>query len=91
MGVLAAHSPTRQADKIKVPVFLAAGREDLRAPGEHTERMEKALKAAGVPVESLYYDGEGHGAYGGTSACVDAAVRAFLLDGTVPAAGTTCT
>ena len=63
MDALAAHSPTRLAGKIKVPVFLAAGREDLRAPGEHTERMEKALKAAGVPVESLYYDGEGHGFY----------------------------
>lgn len=63
MGVLAAHSPTRQADKIKVPVFLAAGREDPRAPVSHTERMEKALKQAGVPVETLYYDGEGHGFY----------------------------
>ena len=63
MGVLAAHSPTRQADKIKVPVFLAAGREDPRAPVQHTENMERALKQAGVPVETLYYDGEGHGFY----------------------------
>ena len=63
MDALAAHSPTRLAGKIKVPVFLAAGREDPRAPVEHTERMESALKAAGVPVESLYYDGEGHGFY----------------------------
>jgi len=63
MDALAAHSPTRLAAKIKVPVFLAAGREDPRAPVAHTERMEKALKDAGVPVESLYYDGEGHGFY----------------------------
>lgn len=63
MDALAAHSPTRMADKIKVPVFLAAGREDPRAPVEHTEHMERALKAAGVPVETLYYDGEGHGFY----------------------------
>ena len=60
---LAAHSPTRMANRIKVPVFLAAGREDPRAPVEHTERMEQALKGAGVPVETLYYDGEGHGFY----------------------------
>jgi dipeptidyl aminopeptidase/acylaminoacyl peptidase len=56
-------SPVNQADRIKVPVFLAAGREDERAPVGHTERMESALKRAGVPVESLYFDGEGHGFY----------------------------
>lgn len=61
--VLAANSPTRQAGGIKIPVFLAAGREDETAPVEHTERMERALKAAGVPVEAHYYPGEGHGFY----------------------------
>jgi dipeptidyl aminopeptidase/acylaminoacyl peptidase len=60
---LGAVSPVNQADRIKVPVFLAAGREDERAPVGHTERMESALKRAGVPVETLYYDGEGHGFY----------------------------
>jgi dipeptidyl aminopeptidase/acylaminoacyl peptidase len=61
--VLAANSPTRRAGEIKVPVFLAAGREDETAPVEHTERMERALKAAGVAVETHYYPGEGHGFY----------------------------
>ncbi len=56
-------SPVNLADKIKVPVFLAAGGEDERAPIEHSKRMEKALRAAGVPVETLYYDTEGHGFY----------------------------
>lgn len=60
---LAAVSPTRMADRITVPVFLAAGVEDERAPVEHTEKMERALKAAGVPVEALYYRNEGHGFY----------------------------
>ncbi|TQD51605.1 S9 family peptidase [Lysobacter aestuarii] len=60
---LAAVSPNRMADKIKVPVFLAAGGEDERAPIQHTEMMERALKQAGVPVESLYYREEGHGFY----------------------------
>jgi dipeptidyl aminopeptidase/acylaminoacyl peptidase len=49
------------AAQLKVPVFLAAGGEDTRAPIKHTERMEAALKAAGSPVESLYYRTEGHG------------------------------
>jgi dipeptidyl aminopeptidase/acylaminoacyl peptidase len=57
MHVLAANSPTQRAAGIKVPVLLAAGREDETAPPEHTERMERALKAAGVQVEESYYDG----------------------------------
>jgi dipeptidyl aminopeptidase/acylaminoacyl peptidase len=56
-------SPTNMADRIKVPVFLAAGGEDERAPIAHSELMERRLKAAGVPVETLYYKTEGHGFY----------------------------
>jgi dipeptidyl aminopeptidase/acylaminoacyl peptidase len=50
-----ARSPANLASQIKVPVFLAAGGKDERAPIEYTKRMERALKAAGVPVESLYF------------------------------------
>ncbi len=60
---LASVSPVNIADRIKVPVFLAAGGEDERAPIQHTRRMEAALQKAGVPVESLYYSTEGHGFY----------------------------
>ena len=60
---LAAVSPVNLAERIKVPVFLAAGGEDERAPILHTRRMEAALKKAGVPVETLYYPTEGHGFY----------------------------
>ncbi|WP_313213688.1 alpha/beta hydrolase family protein [Stenotrophomonas acidaminiphila] len=63
MTALAAASPNRLAERITVPVFLAAGGEDEIAPVEHTRMMEAALKKAGVPVESLYYDTEGHGFY----------------------------
>lgn len=62
-AALAAASPNRFADRIKVPVFLAAGGEDEIAPIEHTRMMEAALKKAGVPVESLYFNTEGHGFY----------------------------
>lgn len=58
---LDARSPAKLAASIKVPVFLAAGEEDERTPPEQTRAMERALKAAGVPVEAHYYDGEGHG------------------------------
>ncbi|GAA5005675.1 S9 family peptidase [Pseudoluteimonas lycopersici] len=60
---LDAISPVNEAARIKVPVFLAAGGEDERAPIEHSERMEKALRDAGVPVETLYIRTEGHGFY----------------------------
>ncbi|WP_082607125.1 S9 family peptidase [Lysobacter sp. Root983] len=60
---LASVSPVRMVDRIKVPVFLAAGGRDMRAPIEHSIGMEKALRKAGVPVETLYFDMEGHGFY----------------------------
>jgi dipeptidyl aminopeptidase/acylaminoacyl peptidase len=62
-NALGAVSPNRMADRIKVPVLLAAGGEDERAPIEHSKMMEKALITAGVPVETLYFKTEGHGFY----------------------------
>lgn len=62
-STLAAVSPVNMANRIKVPVFLAAGGEDEVAPVEHTEIMERKLKAAGAPVEAVYYRTEGHGYY----------------------------
>jgi dipeptidyl aminopeptidase/acylaminoacyl peptidase len=58
---LAGVSPVNLAAKIKVPVLLAAGGEDHVAPIEHSKRMEQALRAANVPVETLYERTEGHG------------------------------
>ena len=60
---LVERSPVNLAAQVGVPVLLAAGREDQRAPVVHTERMEAALKQAGTPVEALYYKNEGHGLY----------------------------
>lgn len=60
---LAPVSPVLLAARVKVPVLLAAGGEDTVAPIAHSKRMEKALRAAGVPVQTLYFDTEGHGFY----------------------------
>ena len=60
---LAGRSATDMADRVKVPVFLAAGGEDEVAPVEHTEAMAAALQRAEVPVETLIYPTEGHGFY----------------------------
>jgi dipeptidyl aminopeptidase/acylaminoacyl peptidase len=56
-------SPTRMAEKIHVPVFLAAGGEDMTVGVDQTHYMESALRKAHVPVETLYYPNEGHGFY----------------------------
>ena len=58
---LAARSPVNLADRIKAPVFLAAGGADRIAPISHTRKMQRALEKAGVPVQALYIDSEGHG------------------------------
>ena len=60
---VAPYSVTTMADRIEVPVFLAAGGADRIAPIEHAEKMETALREAGVPVETLDHDSEGHGFY----------------------------
>jgi dipeptidyl aminopeptidase/acylaminoacyl peptidase len=54
-------SPNKLASRIKVPVFLAAGGADVRAPQSHSEAMARSLKAAGKSVETMYYSTEGHG------------------------------
>jgi dipeptidyl aminopeptidase/acylaminoacyl peptidase len=56
-------SPVYLADRIKVPVLLSGGGEDVRTPVEHTELMEKAIERAGGQVESIYFKTEGHGYY----------------------------
>jgi len=60
---LAANSPVHLADRIKVPVLLAAGGRDKVATPEQTSAMESALKRAGVPVQTLVYPDEAHGFY----------------------------
>lgn len=63
-AALAQASPNRQVSKIKASVFLAAGKQDRRAPPIHTERMFEALKDAGKSAEApIIQDGEGHGYY----------------------------
>lgn len=60
---LAAASPTQRAAQIRSPVLLVAGGKDEVAPVGHTRSMERALRAANVPVETLYVANEGHGFY----------------------------
>ncbi|MER5883536.1 alpha/beta fold hydrolase [Streptomyces sp. NPDC001941] len=69
------------------PVLVVGTTGDPATPYEGAKKMADEL-GAGVGV-LLTNKGEGHGAYG-TAACVTRTVDAYLLDGKVPANGTTC-
>src|SRR3546814_15625799 len=57
-------SPVRRADEVDIPVYLAAGARDERAPPEQTELMNKALVHAGHPPEGMILtSGTMHGSY----------------------------
>ena len=60
---LDSRSPSKHADKIKIPVMMTAGMDDVRAPPKQTQIMERALEAAGKPAEVYYQRREGHGFY----------------------------
>jgi pimeloyl-ACP methyl ester carboxylesterase len=70
------------------PILVVGNTGDPATPYEGAKKMVNAL-GKGVGVE-LTYKGQGHGAYDSKNKCVQSAVNGYLLDGTVPAAGTVC-
>ncbi|MFI6851799.1 alpha/beta fold hydrolase [Streptomyces sp. NPDC050416] len=70
------------------PVLVVGNTGDPATPYEGARRMADELgKGVGV---MLTWRGEGHGAYGSGSDCVDSTVDAYLLDGSVPKDGKVC-
>ncbi|MFF0106808.1 alpha/beta hydrolase [Streptomyces hirsutus] len=70
------------------PVLVIGTTGDPATPYEGAQRMADEL-GEGVGIV-LTWEGEGHGAYGSGSGCVDSTVNAYLLDGTVPKDGKVC-
>ncbi|MGV9416225.1 alpha/beta hydrolase [Streptomyces sp. NPDC003674] len=70
------------------PILLVGNTGDPATPYEGARRMADEL-GRGVGVE-VTWKGEGHGAYGNGSDCVDSTVDAYLLNGTVPEDGKVC-
>ncbi|HMI88712.1 MAG TPA: alpha/beta hydrolase [Polyangiaceae bacterium] len=69
------------------PTILVVGTTyDPATPYREAIRLVAQLRNARL----LTMQGDGHTAYGGNSACIDAAVEAYLNQGAVPAAGTAC-
>lgn len=68
------------------PLLVIGGTGDNATPYQQAVSMAEQL-SSGVLVT---YSGEGHGSYGGKSACVDGIVVAYLVKGDVPADGVRC-
>lgn len=60
-AMLTAVSPVAQAERIRAPLLLAYGEDDLRVPLAHGKRLREALIEAGHPPEWIVYPNEGHG------------------------------
>jgi hypothetical protein len=79
------YGPFRVPSSAATPLVIGTT-YDPATPYRGAIRMTRQLGNARL----LTMRGDGHTAYGGNSPCIDAAVNAYLIDGTVPAAGTTC-
>lgn len=60
-AMLLANSPVEQAARIRSPLLLAFGSEDLRVPLAHGKRLRDAMRQAGQEPEWVVYPGEAHG------------------------------
>ncbi|WP_171115478.1 MULTISPECIES: alpha/beta hydrolase [Streptomyces] len=70
------------------PILVVGNTGDPATPYEGARRMADEL-GRGVGV-MLTWKGDGHGAYGSGSDCVDSTINAYVLNGTVPKDGKVC-
>lgn len=54
-------SPIHQLDSLTAPMVLFQGTEDKVVPPDQAQSMAAAVRAKGLPVALLMFDGEGHG------------------------------
>ena len=86
--------PTRPSQRLQLhptgasaqPLLVVGATGDPATPYQFAQSMAKQLTSATL----VTYDGEGHGGYGGKSACLDAIVVKFLAKGVVPKDGVRC-
>ncbi|MDR0482676.1 MAG: alpha/beta hydrolase [Cellulomonadaceae bacterium] len=69
-----------------VPIVVVGTTGDPATPYRWAEALASTLQSGTL----LTFTGEGHTAYGRSNECIMDAVDGFLVDGTVPAAGTKC-
>ncbi len=54
-------SPVQHVDQLSAPLILLQGSDDKVVPPNQAETMADALRAKGVPVALVVFEGEGHG------------------------------
>jgi dipeptidyl aminopeptidase/acylaminoacyl peptidase len=54
-------SPIFFVDRIRAPLLLLAGANDIRCPPEETQQIVDAVQRAGGVAEAKIYEDEGHG------------------------------
>ncbi len=81
----AADLPVISTVDVAAPILVIGTQYDPATPGRHAEELAAALGDA----VAMRWEGLGHTAYP-VSECVDGAVDDFLIDGRLPAAGTSC-
>jgi dipeptidyl aminopeptidase/acylaminoacyl peptidase len=59
-ALLDEYSPSRDYDKIAVPLFVYAGQNDPRVPRSESDQIVVALRQRGIPVEYMVAPDEGH-------------------------------
>lgn len=84
--------PVRPAPKLDLrgvgaePLLVIGGTGDNATPYQQSVTMAEQLDSGVL----LTYEGEGHGSYGSKSSCVNSVVIAYLVNGTLPTDGFTC-
>ena len=68
------------------PILVVSTKYDPATPYEWGVQVAQELDNATL----LTFDGDGHTGYTSGSTCIDTAVDAYFLDGTLPAQGTVC-
>lgn len=68
------------------PILVVGTTYDPATPYRWAVALSRQLTTSTL----LTYRGDGHTAYGAGSRCIDGAIDAYLLSGTLPAAGTIC-
>lgn len=84
--VSASEPPPDFSAKGAAPIVVIGTTRDPATPYQQAVRLAAELDSGVL----LSRDGDGHTAYGQGNACIDSAVDAYLVDGNVPADGTTC-
>lgn len=85
--------PVRPARQLTIvaadapPLLVIGGTGDNATPYLQAVSMAEQMRSAVL----VTYEGEGHGTFGGKSACVDQIVVDYLVEGIVPEAGRRCT